>query len=61
MNRVTNQIVHLHRKIDRQDNSITPKIDDEILGEIKWILDGNFNFIWFIINITMLYFSLQTG
>lgn len=31
MNRLTNQIEHLHRKIDRQDNSITPKIDDEIL------------------------------
>ncbi len=34
MNRLTNQIELLHRKIDRQDISITPKIDDEILGEI---------------------------
>jgi len=31
MSQLTNQIEKLNRKIDRQDNSITPKIDDEIL------------------------------
>ena len=31
MNRLASQIERLHRKLDRQDNSITPKIDDEIL------------------------------
>lgn len=31
MNRLTSQLEKIGRKIDRQDNTITPKIDDEIL------------------------------
>lgn len=31
MNRLIRQIEQLNRKIERQDNSVTPKIDDEIL------------------------------